>query len=55
MRYFMHNKELSPKLEKRIKDYFRKIRKLELEVKFLNKNYYGIIDVESFRWLSNFD
>ena len=22
MRYFMHNKELSPKLEKRIKDYF---------------------------------
>lgn len=26
MRYFMHNKELSPKLEKRIKDYFRKIR-----------------------------
>ena len=32
MRYFMHNKELSPKLEKRIKDYFRKIRKLELEL-----------------------
>lgn len=55
MRYFMHNRELPPKLEKRIKDYFKKIKTLDMEIEFLNKKYQGIIDVESFRWLSNFD
>lgn len=51
----MHERELSPKLEKRIKDYFKKIKTLEMEVNFLGKSYHGIVDVESFRWLSNFD
>lgn len=55
MRYFMHNRELPPKLEKRIKNYFKKIKNLNMEIEFLNKKYKGIIDVESFRWLSNFD
>ena len=55
MRYFMHNKEVSPKVEKRVRDYFKKIKTLELDITFLNKKYHSIIDVESFAWLSNFD
>lgn len=55
MRYFMHDRDLSPKLEKRIRDYFAKIEKIKMEVTFLNKNYSAIIDVRSFEWLSNFD
>lgn len=55
MRYLMHNREASLKLEKRIKDYFFKIKTIEIKINFLNKEYIGIVDVESFRWLSNFD
>lgn len=55
MRYLMHNREASLKLEKRIKDYFLKIKTIEIKINFLNKEYIGIVDVESFRWLSNFD
>lgn len=55
MRYFMHNRELNPKLEKRVRDYFNKIKLLELDIKFENKLYRGKIDVNSFNWLTNFD
>jgi hypothetical protein len=55
MRYFMHDKELSPKLEKRIRDYFNKIDVLTMDLVFQDKKYFARIDVKSFEWLSNFD
>lgn len=55
MRYFMHNKELAPKIEKRVRNYFDKIEILTMDLVFLNKKYRARIDVKSFEWLSNFD
>lgn len=51
----MHEKELTPKLEKKVRDYFNKIDILTMDLVFQNKKYRAKIDVKSFEWLSNFD
>lgn len=55
MKYLMHQKEVSLKLEKKVREYFRRIKSLKIKVNFFNKEYIAIVDIESFRWLSNFD
>ncbi|MGL4970893.1 MAG: hypothetical protein ACRC45_04625, partial [Cetobacterium sp.] len=56
MNYFLHRDfKISEKNKNRIKIYFSGIKVLNIDINLRNKTYNAIIDIDSFRHLTNFD